>query len=261
MREITSAGNPSIKLYKKLAEGKKYRRETGLFTLEGVRLIEDALKENAELKSVFITASCMEKYEERGGLPGFRRDTEVFAIPDSLGGKISSTDNAQGIFAVCRMLDNPAISDIIKSAGKYAVLHNIQDPGNMGTIIRAADAFGADAVIAADCCDIYSPKTVRSTMGSLFRIKLLVSGIDEVFAELKAKNVISYAAVVDKNAVPLTECRFEKGAAVFIGNEGNGLPEEISSACDKRLTIPMRGNANSLNAAAAASIILWELTK
>lgn len=258
MREITSVENPKIKLYKKLSESKKCRRENGLFTLEGTRLITDAAAENAGLRSVFITKAYFEKY---GGASEFAADTEVFLIPDELGKRISSTDNAQGIFAVCRTLDKPPVSDIIKSGGRYVLLHNIQDPGNLGTIIRTADAVGADGVFLAECCDLYNPKTVRSTMGSLFRVNASETSFDEVFPLFGQRGIPTFAAVVDGNAVSLTDCDFSRGGAVLIGNEGNGLPREISEICDTRLTIKMRGNVNSLNAAAAAGIIMWELTK
>lgn len=258
MREIISVENPKIKFYKKLSESKKYRRENGLFTLEGTRLIADAAAENAGLRSVFITKAYFEKY---GGTLRFPNETETFLIPDELGKKISSTDNAQGIFAVCRALDKPHVSDIIKNGKRYVLLHNIQDPGNLGTIIRTADAIGMDGVFLADCCDLYNPKTVRSTMGSLFRVNVSETAFDDVFPLFGQAGVPTFAAVVDGDAVSVSDCDFSGGGAVLIGNEGNGLPREISEMCDVKLTIKMRGNVNSLNAAMAAGIIMWELAK
>lgn len=258
MREITSVENPKIKLYKRLTESKKCRRENGLFTIEGARLTEDAVRENAPLHSVFVTGQYLEKC---GGTLPFPNETETFLIPDELGKKISSTDNAQGIFAVCRTLDKPAVSDIIKSGGRYILLHNIQDPGNLGTIIRTADAVGMDGVFLADCCELYNPKTVRSTMGSLFRVNVSEAAFDEVFPLFGQAGVPTFAAVVDGDAVSVSDCDFSGGGAVLIGNEGNGLPREISEMCDVKLTIKMRGNVNSLNAAMAAGIIMWELAK
>ncbi len=258
---ITSADNNSIKLYRKLASNKKHRTENKMFTLEGLRLITDAVNENAELHCVLATEAFLKKHGDAlDFLPSETKKKALF-ISDELGEKLASTEGTQGIFAICRFLDNPSISDTIKSSGRYIILHTIQDPGNMGTVIRTADAMGVDAVIAVNSCDIYSPKVTRSTMGSLFRMKVCTADIDEVFSTLKEKNVTSYAAVIDKDALSLTDCRFEKGAAVLIGNEGNGLPAEITAMCDKKLTICMHGNVNSLNAATAASIIMWELTK
>lgn len=252
---VTSKDNPSIKLFQKLSSNKKYRSEYRMFTLEGLRLIKDAVNENAPLHCIFITEGCMEKADF---LP---KNVQTMIISDELGKRLAMTEGTQGIFAICRMPENPNISSVIKSSGKYIVLHNLQDPGNMGTIIRTADAMGVDGVIAINCCDIYNPKTIRSTMGSLFRTKLCICGEEEAFTELTSKGITSYASVIDSDAQSLADISFEEGAAVFIGNEGNGLPSETADRCSKKLTIKMNGNVNSLNAATAASIIMWELTK
>lgn len=258
---ITSKDNATIKLYQKLCANKKYRTEHRMFTLEGLRLITDAVNENAELHCVLATETFLKKHGEAlDFLPEKARKKALF-ISDELGEKLALTEGTQGVFAMCGIPENPPLSDAIKSEGRYIVLHTIQDPGNMGTVIRTADAMGVDAVIAVNCCDIYSPKVTRSTMGSLFRMKMCTAAAEDVFEEFRKKNVTSYAAVIDSDALSLADCRFEKGAAVLIGNEGNGLPAEITAMCDKKLTICMHGNVNSLNAATAASIIMWELTK
>lgn len=261
MQKITSKDNPNIKLYVKLAGGKKYRKENGMFTLEGVRLVEDAVKENAELHSVFVTESYVKKLAQQGEALNFPDSVRVFEIADEIGNKMSSTDSAQGIFAICRCLEKPSFSDTVRSGGKYLLLHSIQDPGNMGTIIRTADAVGVDAVFLADCCDLYNPKVVRSTMGSLFRLNVSEIDFDKDFPLFEEMGVPSFAAVIDSDAVSLTECDFSKGGVILIGNEGNGLPREVSNMCTERLTIKMQGNVNSLNAAMAAGIIMWELVK
>ncbi len=258
MREITSSDNPKIKLYKKLTESRKCRRENGLFTIEGARLTEDAVRENVSLHSVFVTGQYLEKYGETFCFP---KETEVYLITEDIGRKISSTDNAQGIFAVCRTLDKPSVSDIIKSGGRYVLLHNIQDPGNLGTVIRTADAVGMDGVFLCGCCDLYNPKTVRSTMGSLFRVNAAETPFEEVFPLFEKSGVPTYAAVVDGDASSVSDCDFSRGGTVLIGNEGNGLPKEISEMCGEKITIKMLGNVNSMNAAMAAGIIMWELSK
>lgn len=261
MQEITSKDNPNIRLYQKLLSGKKYRRENGMFTLEGVRLVSDAISENAELHSVFVTENCLERLSQHGEALNFQDRERVFLISDELADKMSATENSQGIFAICRTLDKPLFSDTIKNGGKYLLLHSLQDPGNLGTVIRTADAVGVDAVFLADCCDLYNPKVVRSTMGSLFRLNVSEVKFDEVFPLFEKRGVPTFAAVIDPDAVSLTECDFSKGGAVLIGNEGNGLPREVSSMCSERVTIKMQGNVNSLNAAMAAGIIMWELMK
>lgn len=261
MQKITSKDNPNIKLYQKLSSGKKYRRENGMFILEGVRLVADAIKENAELHSVFVTESCLEKLSQHGEALNFPESAKVFLIPDEIGNKMSATESAQGVFAICRALDKTSFSGTIKSGGRYLLLHSVQDPGNLGTIIRTADAVGVDAVFLADCCDLYNPKVVRSTMGSLFRLNVSEVKFDEVFQLFEERGVPTFAAVIDTDAVSLTDCDFTQGGAVLIGNEGNGLPREVSEMCTQKLTIKMQGNVNSLNAAMAAGIIMWELMK
>ncbi|MDY2847840.1 MAG: RNA methyltransferase, partial [Oscillospiraceae bacterium] len=118
-----------------------------------------------------------------------------------------------------------------------------------------------DAVICCGCCDIYNPKVTRSAMGSLMRMTIAVTDEDSAFSAFKAADITTFAAVVDSSAERLTECDFTQGAAVLIGNEGNGLSAETADKCDVKMTIPMKGRANSLNAAMAAGIILWELSK
>ena len=145
--------------------------------------------------------------------------------------------------------------------GKYVVLHGLQDPGNLGMIIRTADAVGMDGVILSESCELYSPKVIRSTMGSAFRMKIFESrDTDELFSCLEKNGIKSYAAVIDKDAEDLRTIRFDGGCAVFIGNEGNGLPAEISSRCTVRATIRMSGHINSLNAAMATGIFMWEMS-
>lgn len=261
MQLITSKDNPNIKLFRKINESKKHRRETGLFTLEGIRLISDAIKENAELHSVFVTEGFAEKLDKQGEALNFPSGTSLYTITDELGKSISDTSSAQGIFAVCGFIAKPHFSEIVKQGGKYLLLCNLQDPGNLGTIIRTADAVGLDGVFLSDCCDLYNPKAIRSTMGSLFRLNVSEVDFEEIFPLFEQRGVPSYAAVIDRDAVSLTECDFSGGGVVLIGNEGNGLPENIAEACSKKITIKMNGNINSLNAAMAAGIIMWELTK
>jgi len=257
--KICSRDNDSIKLYIKLSESKKYRREYMKFTLEGLRLIADAARENAELHCVFATESFMSKHSDALDFLSRANIGRIYMISDELGEKISVTEGAQGIFAICGAIDKFSISDTIRTGGRYILLHNIQDPGNMGTIIRTADAVGLNAVIAVNCCDIYNPKVIRSTMGSLFRMPVIDTDISTAMSYFKGCGIKTYAAVVDSSALSLSSCDFSEGGAVFIGNEGNGLPDDVALQCSERLTIKMHGNVDSLNAAMAAGIIMWEL--
>lgn len=256
---IVSKDNSTVKLYQKLASSKKDRLQYGLFVLEGLRIVEDALREDSGISHLILTETACDKF----GSALFQadlRNTKTLVISNELGNRISQTNQTQGVFAICRIPVGKKMT--FTENGRYAVLYGLQDPGNVGMIIRTADALGINGVIMAGSCDIYSPKVIRSTMGSVFRMNICsVGGADELFALLDENNVTSFASVIDSDAEKITECVFDGKCAVFIGNEGNGLPDEISGRCSRRVTIPMYGSINSLNAAMAAGIFMWELSK
>lgn len=262
LKTITSKDNEKIKLYRKLAEDKKYRRREQLFTLEGVRLVTDAAKEAVKLHCVFVSESCLKKYGEALEPLMNAYKNEAYIIPDSLAKQLSDTEMTQGLFAAARIpaLDKSSYSDKIKNGGRYLILDRIQDPGNMGTMLRTADACGIDAVFVCGCCDVYSPKAIRSAMGSIFRVNILDTDIESAVGLLKKSDVPVFAAVVDSSCVSLKKCDFSAGGAVMIGNEGSGLPDEHADLADVKMTIKMHGTINSLNAAMAAGIIMWELS-
>lgn len=256
---ITSKDNPVIKLYQKLSSSKKERLQYGLFVLEGLRIVEDAVRENSGLTHLIMTNQAYEKFG-RGLFQADLRDTKTLVISNELGNKIASTGTTQGIFAICRIPVER--KPVFCENGRYVVLFGLQDPGNVGMIIRTADALGIDGILLSGSCDLYSPKVIRSTMGSVFRTNIIIENdADKLFSMLSENGVYTSAAVIDKDAHDITGCSFEGRQAVLIGNEGNGLPEEISRRCDRRVIIPMNGNINSLNAAMAAGILMWELKK
>ena len=183
----------------------------------------------------------------------------MYQISEAVEKKIASSLTPQGIYAICKKLDKPLKLDKIENNGCFVALWNLQDPGNVGTIFRVADAMGLSGVILSEnCCDVYNMKTIRSAMGSLFRMPFLITGMSEFLAERK---LTSYAAVVDSDAEKLSDIKFENNSVVVIGNEGNGLSSEQVQSCDRRITIPMKGSAESLNAAMAATILIWEMAK
>lgn len=256
---VTSKDNPSVKLFRKLMTSKKERMQYKRFALEGSRLVFDALKSNAPVEKIFITQSALRKYGDHiKNIEGIN----IILISDDLGGKISDTGKTQGIFAECAFIDKTDRLDNLKKNGRYAVLYQLQDPGNAGMIIRTADALGLDGVIFSGSCDIYNPKVIRSTMGSIFRIPVYRDvPVDDVFIAMDNAGISTYAAVVDKNADDIKTVDFCNGGGIIIGNEGNGLPDEIVLKCRERITIKMNGNIDSLNAAMATGIIMWELMK
>ena len=256
---ITSKDNPVIKLYQKLSDSKKERLQYGLFVLEGLRIVEDALREDARVSHLILTKQAFNRFGDEL-LQADLRDTKTLVISNELGNRIASTSTTQGVFAICGIPEEKA--PVFVDNGRYVVLFGLQDPGNVGMIIRTADALGIDGIFMCGSCDLYSPKVIRSTMGSVFRENIYIIGSeDELFEVLKSGGVTTSAAVIDTDAEKVTECGFTGRQAVFIGNEGNGLPAEVSRRCDRRVTIPMNGTINSLNAAMAAGILMWELKK
>lgn len=253
---ITSKDNPSIKLYRKLSESKKARKENNLFVLEGARLCFDS-STFPTIKLLIITKTAYEKNREKILIS----DDKIMIISDELGNKLSDTVNTQGVFAICEIPTKTELSDFVKCGGKYIVLNSLQDPLNIGTIIRTADALGIDGVILCGCCDLYNPKVIRGTMGSIFRINTIETNFQALVSELGLKKITSFAAVVDKTAQSLVDCNFSGGCAVVIGNEGNGLSESDIELCNKKFTIRMHGSIESFNASTAATIILWEMSR
>lgn len=254
---ITSKDNPVIKLYQKLSSSKKERIQYGLFVLEGLRITEDALKES-NVSNLILTENAYDKYSAYL-FQADLRDTKTIVISNELGNRISSTGTTQGVFAICHIPQQH--TPVFRSDDKYIVLYGLQDPGNVGMIIRTADALGMDGIILSNSCDLYSPKVIRSTMGSVFRTNLFIENDTErLFSMFEGNNIITSAAIIDSNE-KINECSFNGSHAVFVGNEGNGLPAEISARCNRRITIPMNGSINSLNVAMAAGIIMWEMKK
>lgn len=259
MLEITSKENKHIKNCVKLVSSKKYRKETGLFVAEGLRLCEDALKSGQRAVQAFLTPETAQKPQ---AMEIVAQAQEAFLISPEVAAKISDTQTPQGIFCVFKILDNHSLVDTMKGK-RFVVLSSLQDPGNLGTIIRTSEAFAMDAIImSADCPDIYSPKVLRATMGGVFRIPIItVENISGAIEYLRQEQVSVYAAALSKESVPITKVDLGGRTAVVIGNEGNGLSAEVISCCTKSVIIPMAGNAESLNAAIAASIAIWEMSK
>lgn len=264
MREnvrITAKDNPAVRHYKRLRDQKKARRTEGLFVAEGLRIACDALRKTGRVQQLFVTDSAWEKHGELLA-EQMQEIGSLLRISDAVGEAMTDTEHTQGIFAVCRMPEQRELTAVLNAAGKYLVLCNLQDPGNMGMILRTADALGVDAVLTSGSCELYSPKVVRATMGSVFRVPVYdCADAQKLLELLRTSNIRSYAAVPAKHAVSLTECSFSGGSAVWIGNEGNGLPAEVIEACDTAVTIPMQGGPESLNAAMAAGILMWEMMK
>lgn len=263
---ITSRDNHLVRKVKQLLADSKARRAEGMFAIEGARLSADAARSQIKIRYGLYTAAAAVTYEAyfnelRTACP------EVYEITAPLARMIGDTASPQGLFCVCDLLDNrTGLDTIIKNPSTgYGCLamENIQDPANMGAIIRTAEALGLNGLLlSAGCCDIYNPKVLRGSMGGVFRMPLtVVEDMAAAVTEIQAQGIDCWACVVDKDAVPLTEAGLKSNCICVIGNEGNGLRAETTAACAHRLTIPMGGRAESLNASMAAGIVMWEMVK
>lgn len=254
--QISSKDNQLVKEITLLQKSSKARNEKGLFVLEGLRLCMDAAENGYSFSVLAVSEDALEKHKKDVEyLCGFSK--AVYILTNNIFSKISDTVSPQGILCLCEIPKyNP---DIIKNGGRYVGLENIQDPSNLGAISRTAEAFGLDAMVITGGCDPYSSKSLRASMGALLRIPVILS--DEPVNLFKKSEITTYAAVVDKDANKLNEIVFDKNCAVIIGNEANGLSEHTADACDVRITIPMSGRAESLNAGVAAAVIMWEMCK
>lgn len=261
MEPILSRENSRIKEYCKLTSGKQARKKAGKFTLEGTRLCKEALLSNVEVEYAFVTSSWCDAHSEL--LEQLEhKEIPVYEIAGQLEQKLSETSGPQGVYFVCRAL-TPISPETLAGYKKILCLYDIQDPGNLGTMIRSADAFGFEAVVLSGCCcDLFSPKVLRSTMGSVFHLPYLMAEDMPSFEEAMAgMGLVSAAAVVEGADLEAGCCNLPEIHLLYIGNEGNGLPEDFSQLCRYRITLPMKGKAESLNAAMAAGILMWELTK
>lgn len=258
MQRITSRENHLIKQLVLLMENRKERTKTGLFVAEGLRLCREAVQSGITIKTVLVSDCFMEKHGPEADMI-FASCDNVIQISDSVSQKLGDTVSSQGIFCLCEI---PNLLSEIKGK-KFIILENLQDPGNIGTIIRSAQAFGVDGVVfVGNCADIYSPKVLRSTMGTVFSTPIYrFSSMTQAKEELKEIDCEILGAVLDENSQKLSQIKFKDACAVVIGNEANGLSDLAKSACDSFVFIEMSGNAESLNAAVAASVIMWEMQK
>ncbi len=251
---ITSMSNQIIKEVRSLSN-KKGRKTAQAILLEGYRLVKDALDSGAEIRYLIISDSFFQKEELfLSQMPNIKS----VQVPDELFSRISETESPQGILAVA---EKPVYDkkEIINSIKRVIALEDIQDPGNLGTIIRSADACGFDAVfLSKDSVDPYNPKVIRSTMGSLFHVPVIIEeNFTEALHALKSNNILLAAAHI-RDALPCWQADMSGKVAVIIGNEGNGLSDKVLNLVDINVMIPMPGKAESLNASAAASILIYE---
>lgn len=261
MEKIISVQNSKIKQIAKLVSSAKERKKTGEFVVEGLRLCVDAVRSNVQAVELFFTSQAYSKYTE--DIDMLISETEAsYEISEEVSKKIQDTESSQGVFLKCVQTKNETDFSSFSADEKYIVLENVQDPSNLGAIARTAEALGINGAVLCSCCDVFNPKAQRSAMGSLFRLPFVrISDIDEMFLFAEKNNIKTVATVVDSNAEKINEINFSSGVFLIIGNEGNGIQKSTAERCDLRVTIPMKGNAESLNASMAACIAMWEVLK
>lgn len=258
MEKITSKNNTVIKQIAKLSTSSSSRRKSGEFLLEGVRLCFDVINSDVSVSMLLYTESCQEKNKEK-----IKRLTQKanksFLISEEVAEKLSDTVTTQGVFCVCKFVQRTV--EICKDQ-KYIALENLQDPSNLGAVIRTAEALGIHGAILFGCADIYNPKSLRASMGSLLRFPIVVSDdLEKTLVQCKSEGMKVLATVPDREAKSITSIDISGGTIAIIGNEGNGISEKIKKLSTDVVTIPMQGRAESLNASTAASITIWEMMR
>lgn len=246
--ELRSRQSARVRFFRELARDADFRRENGLYLCDGEKLLQEALRSDAEICHVVWREKRTDEYG------AFEKE---FVASSELFDYISPMKNSPGPLFSVRMKPDTAS----EKPERVLLLEEIQDPGNVGTILRTADAFDVDAVILLEgCADVYAPKTVRAGMGAVFRQTVLRMALEEAVAYCRAHGLPLYGAALSPRARDLRELRLDR-SAVAIGSEGHGLSAELLSQCDGELIIPMSGAAESLNAGVAAAIVMWEMCR
>lgn len=254
--EISSKDNPLIKSVSALQNSSKMRKEKGIFVMEGIRICRDANENGVKFDRLIVSEEAFKKYETDIELLS-KNSESVVKIPNSLFKKISDTNSPQGVMALGYIPKNRTDLD---RKGRYIALENISDPSNLGAVARTAEALGISGIIITDSSvDPYSPKVLRASMGTILRMSVFVC--DDIIDFAKSNSLRTFGCVVDRNAAPITNIEFHGGDVLIIGNEANGICEKTKQNTTQNITIKMLGSAESLNAAAAAAIAMWEMMR
>ena len=249
MERITSRTNALMTHVRKLAASASYRRKSGEFLCDGYKLLREARLWHADVTTII--------FSDETEPPEADAKTRLVQVPADVMRSIAPSDTPQGVLFLCRMAAAPLPERL---TGKhYVVLDGVQDPGNVGTILRTADAFDCDGMfLVGPCADLYSAKTVRATMGAVFRRPVWRCTAAEVKTLLADSGIPLYGAALRDDTVDARSVDYGC-AAVAIGSEGRGLSDEMLSLCGRTIRLPMSERCESLNAAVAASVLLWEM--
>jgi len=257
IQDVTSPANPVVKQLKSL-HAKKHRLETGLFLAEGARLAQEAADQGIWPEILAFSTSAAERPAVRALVAeAERRGCRVIRTSETLLQAISKRDNAQSVLGAYRARWTPL--EALLGARRYVALEAVRDPGNLGTILRTADAAGAGGVILLEGgCDPFSVECVRASMGSIFAMPLARANLAQFKAWRSAGRIHLVGTSLQASA-RLTPPPAERGICLLMGNEQSGLPPEMEALCDQRVRLPMAGKADSLNLAVAAAIALYEI--
>ena len=253
---ITSTANQQVKQLIQLNKKAKFRSERDVFVVEGPKMFGEAPKERIE--KAYLSESCFEK-QYGGQQDRLPAGIACEVVQDSVFKAMCDTQTPQGVLCLVKQYHYTLEELLKKERPLFLVLENLQDPGNLGTIMRTAEGAGVTGVILSKgSVDIYNPKTIRSTMGSIYRVPFLYAeDLQQVLVLLREKGVRSYAAHLQGTETYDRE-DYTGGTAFLVGNESNGLSQELASCADCYIRIPMEGQLESLNAGVAASILMYE---
>lgn len=253
---ITSASNDRIKEVKKLMKSASLRREKGLYIVEGIRMVQEIPADT--IRKLYIAESMADKFADVCK----EKNAEVEIVRDSVFQSMSGTNTPQGILAEVYQKQTTEEELFTRDTEPFLlIIERLQDPGNLGTIIRTAEGAGVTGIIlSSDSVDIYNPKVIRSTMGSVFRMPVFVTeNLTDTIDRIKKRGIPVYGAHLDGDT--FYEKNFTGKCAFLIGNEGNGLSDEISAKADDLIRIPMCGQVESLNAAVSTAVIAYEVLR
>lgn len=253
---ITSTSNQQMKYIAQLLKKAKVRNEEGIFVVEGRKMFAEAPKD--WVTDIYVSETFFSDPEHKKMLEG--RDYEV--VSDSVLKSVSDTQTPQGILCLVKKPEYQ-LEDLLREEQPHLlILESIQDPGNLGTMLRTGEGAGITGVVMnRTTVDLFNPKTIRSTMGSIYRMPFVVTEhLEETIAELKARQIAVYAAHL-KGTLSYDEPDYRGGTAFLIGNEGKGLSDEIADLADTCIKIPMEGKVESLNAAISASLLMYEVNR
>lgn len=255
---ITSKDNDTIKFLKKLKD-KKYRDQENAYIIEGAKLIKEAIQENIKIKMIILCDGCSAENAIDSDLKYEIAKYECICVSEKIFLSLTNVVNPQGILAVVEKNSNS--NEIDYNDDLFLILDDLQDPGNMGTILRTADSINLKQIIVSKgSADVYNPKVVRSTMGAIFRIKVIESDdLSKTIKEMK-KHKIKVVATSLQTDKSIYDISYEK-TAIVIGNEANGVSERVFETVDEKVKIPMAGKTESLNASVATAIVLYEAVR